>query len=177
MASDASDRHWNLALWVWQLLDFDDFHRNVPRANRFKVLLFGDDTNRVVALGLTRMGTVGGVVGEAADLLASWTIALMAVVWVRVMTFGMDSAWETALWGANFFLTTAGDFLGCSGASALDCGLLVTGITWAVMAERGALVLAAGERFSAHFVTRWTLAVAALSIARMFATAPYVLAL
>lgn len=177
MASDASDRHWDLALRVWQLLDFDDFHRNVPRPNRFKVLLFGDDPNRVVALGLTGMGTVGGVVDEAADLLASWTIALMAVVWVRVMTFGMDSAWETALWGANFFLTTAGDFLRCSGTSALDCGLLVAGITWAVMAERGTLVLTASESFSAHFVTRWTLAVAALSIARMFATAPYILAL
>lgn len=46
-----------------------------------------------------------------------------------------------------------------------------------MVAQRVTLMLATWQRFPAHLVTRWTLTIAALLVARMFATALNVLAL
>lgn len=85
--SDAGDGDFDLALGVRELLDFYDFHRNVPRSNGFEVFIFGDDADRVVAFGFAGMLAVGGVVGKVTNLLAWWTISLVAVMRVRVVTF------------------------------------------------------------------------------------------
>lgn len=117
------------------MLDLDDFHRNVPRTDGFEVFVFGDYADRIVTLGRARMRAVCGVVGEVTDLLARRTIALVAMVRVRVVTLGVDSAGESAFRSADFLLATARDFLGRAGASALDGCFLVAGVTWSMMAE------------------------------------------
>lgn len=88
--SDAGHGNFDLALGMGELFYFDDFHRNVPRSNGFKVFIFGNDANRVVALGLAGMLAVGGVVGKVANLLTWWTVALVAVMRICVVAFGMD---------------------------------------------------------------------------------------
>lgn len=96
---------------------------------------------------------------------------------IRVVAFGVDSTWESALGGANLFLAATRDFLGGASTSTLDGGFLVARIARSVMTERRALVFAAGQSFPAYLVTRRTLTVAALPIARMFAATSHVLAL
>lgn len=126
------------------MFDFDDFHGDVPGSDGFEVFIFGNDTDRVVALGLAGMAAVGGIVGKVADLLARGTVALVAVMRIRVVAFGVDSTRESALGGANFFLAAARDVLGGAGTSTLDGGFLVARIARSVVAKGRALVFAAG---------------------------------
>lgn len=86
MPADARHGDFDLALGVRELFDFYDFHGDVPRSTRLEVLIFGNDADRVVALGLAGMLAVGCVVGKVTDLLAWWTISLVTVMWVRVVT-------------------------------------------------------------------------------------------
>lgn len=86
VSSDAGHGDFDLALGVRELFDFYDFHRNVPRSDWFEIFIFGNDADRVVAFGLTGMLAFGGVVGKVTNLLARWTISLVAVMRVRVMT-------------------------------------------------------------------------------------------
>lgn len=92
VTSDAGHGDFDLALRMRQLFDFDNLHRNVPRSNGFEVFVFGDDPNRIVALGFARVFAFGSFVGECANLLARRTVALVAVVRVGVVTLGMNSA-------------------------------------------------------------------------------------
>lgn len=144
MASDAGHGNFDLALGVREPFDFYDFHGDVPRSDWLEVLIFGNDADRVVALGLAGMLAVGGVVGKVTNLLAWWTISLVAVMRVRVVTFRMDSARKSALGGADLLLAATRNFLSCPGASTLDRGFLVARIARSVMAEGRALVFAAG---------------------------------
>lgn len=120
---------------VRQLLNLDDFHRNVPRTDGFKVFVFGDYADRVVALGRAGMGAVGGIVGEFTYLLARRTVALVAVVRVRVVTLGVDSTGKSAFWSADFLLAAARNLLGRARTPALDGCFLVARITRSVVAE------------------------------------------
>lgn len=87
VSSDAGHGDFNLALGVGELLDFYYFHRNVPRSNGFEVLIFGNDADRVVALGFAGMLAVCGIVGQVTNLLAWWAVALVAVMRIRVVAF------------------------------------------------------------------------------------------
>lgn len=87
MSSDAGHGDFDLALGMRELLDFYDFHRNVPRSNGFEVFIFGNDADRVVALGFAGMLAVGCVVGKVTNLLTCRTISLVTKMRVRVVTF------------------------------------------------------------------------------------------
>lgn len=86
VSSDAGHGDFDLTLGVRELFDFYDFHWDVPRSNWFEIFIFGNDADRVVAPGFAGMLAVGGVIGKVTNLLARWTISLMAVMRVSVMT-------------------------------------------------------------------------------------------
>lgn len=91
VASDAGHGDFDLALGMRELFDFYYFHGDVPRSDGFEILIFGNDSDRVVALGLAGMLAVGGVVGKVTNLLAWWTISLVTVMRIRVVAFRMNS--------------------------------------------------------------------------------------
>lgn len=63
MSTDAGYGHFDLTLGVGELFDFHDFHGDVPWSDGFEVFIFGNDADRVVALGLAGVAAVGGIVG------------------------------------------------------------------------------------------------------------------
>lgn len=69
-----------------------NFQRNIPRSYGFEVLILRYNSYRIVALGPTRMLTIGSVIFQTANLLTSRTVALVAVVGIRVVTFRRDAA-------------------------------------------------------------------------------------
>lgn len=89
VTSDAGHRYLDFALWVRQFFYLHDFHRNIPRADRLEVLILGNHFDRIMTFGLARMHTLRGVISQRTHLLAGWTIPVVTVVGIRMVTFGM----------------------------------------------------------------------------------------
>lgn len=86
VTSNTRYRYFNLTLRMGQLFDFDNLHWSIPWANGLEVLILGYNLNGVVTLGFARMLTVGCVVFQSAHFQARWTISLMTVMRICMVT-------------------------------------------------------------------------------------------
>lgn len=70
-----------------------------------------------MTLGLARMFALGGVIFQSANLLTGRTIALMAVMGIRVVTLRGNTARQPTLDGADFLFASTWNFESRSGTS------------------------------------------------------------
>lgn len=86
MASNAGYGYFNFTWRMRQPFDFNYLRRSIPRTNGFEILILGYNFHSIVAFDLASMLTVGGVIFQSTNLLAGWTISLMAVMRIGVVT-------------------------------------------------------------------------------------------
>lgn len=120
VAAEARRVHLYLALGMRQLTKLNGLRLHVPRPCRLPILIHRLDHHRVVALGLTRMRTLGGVVGQIAGLATRRTLhSLVAIVHVLVVTFGRFPAGQMTFRRFCFLRQATVDFDDCAAAAAL----------------------------------------------------------
>lgn len=103
---------------------------------------------------------------------AWWAVSKVALVniFCGVATLVLDLAREATSWGFGVSLSAAWDSDGCLLTAAGYFGFSWARVTGSAVADRGALVPSTLKRLVTHFLTWWTVAIAAFLSTSMFAT-------
>jgi hypothetical protein len=88
VAANTHNRHFNLTGWMWLLLDFNGFWRDVPRSNWFEVFVFDDNGHGRMASHLTGVIALSCAVFTATRLHTFWAVTKVTTVGVVVVAFG-----------------------------------------------------------------------------------------